>query len=267
MRENAAYSLQNIEKDAWESFEVGSYEDVIQISKANPANVLLAHLAYIAELEASPGKKGNLEDVDSILFAKTSVFSPLIKSYFFYYQGKYLEAFQAYAVYLKSNNPPLCFTLIRFGVKVSMEAEKFKECLFIISLDRDPLNARVYIREKVECLYQLKRHEELVEYFKTVYKFAENDNELMLKLGLTLNSIGRYKEAMAILSKIPDKLEMPSFDEKKKEFQSVIDKIPELEKKKELSSFELRDLGFAYLFNCEYKKAEEVFRKAVFAAQ
>ena len=86
-----------------------------------------------------------------------------------------------------------------------------------------------------------------------------------LKAGLSLNALGKYKEAEFLFGKIPGKRELPSYEEKRNEFVPVINKIAEYEKKEVLSNTELKDLGFAYLFNAEYQKAEEVFKKVAYA--
>jgi len=58
------------------------------------------------------------------------------------------------------------------------------------------------------------------------------------------------------------KFVIKEFEEKKKELKSIIESIPELESKQDLSTEEIRNLGFAYLFSENYKKAEEIFKKA-----
>ncbi len=40
-----------LEKEAWESFEVGSFDDVWDLAVKNPDQVFLQHLAYLASAE------------------------------------------------------------------------------------------------------------------------------------------------------------------------------------------------------------------------
>jgi tetratricopeptide (TPR) repeat protein len=134
-------------------------------------------------------------------------------------------------------------------------------------LNNDNTLEKFYCKEKIYCLFGLKKHLELIQYFKSVYNLVDNDSDVMLKVGLSLHALGKFKESEYLLEKIPDKVNLPSFEERKKEFTGIISNIKSLEKKENLSFDELKDLGFAYLFNSDYAKAEEIFRKASFAIE
>ncbi|HMY66087.1 MAG TPA: tetratricopeptide repeat protein, partial [Leptospiraceae bacterium] len=101
--------------------------------------------------------------------------------------------------------------------------------------------------------------------FKQIFEWAKDDSEIFLRTGLSLQLMGRYKEAEAILSRSPGVSALPSFEERHQEFAEKIEKISSFEKRNDLSFDEMRDLGFAYLFNSDFTKAEEVFKKASLA--
>ena len=88
------------------------------------------------------------------------------------------------------------------------------------------------------------------------------DLNIYMKVGLSLQALGKFKESELLLSKVPNSKKLPSFEEKRKEFQEIIKDIPILETKENLSLQELKNLGFAYLFSSQFDKAEEIFKKA-----
>lgn len=265
MIQSNKYSANNLERETWESFEVGSFEDVIEAGKANPGNPLLNHLAILSKYEL--GYKSS-DDLRGLSASGLTVFTPLVAAYTAYYSGNKSFALQKVKEYLEKNNPPLCLIITNFAVKVAFSAEAYEDCLKIIYLsEKRTGNPNEFVKERIECYFQLKKHSELIQYFKSVYKLLDSNYDIYLKAGLSLNALGKYKEAEYLFGKIPGKKELPSFEDKKQEFKPIINRISEIEKKEILSNAELKDLGFAYLFNAEYKKAEEVFKKVAFAIQ
>ncbi len=264
MIQSAKYSTNNLERETWESFEVGSFEEVVESVNDNPSSALLNHLAIVAKYEL-----GFRSSADFATLSNTglSVFTPLANAYIAYYSGNKSLALQKIKEYLEKNNPPLCLIIINFAVRVSYESEAYEDCLNImdLSLKRQGSNPNEFIKERIECYFQLKKHLELIQYFKSVYKLLDTNYDIYLKAGLSLNALGKYKEAEFLFGKIPGRRELPSYDEKKQEFKSAINRISEFEKKEVLTDSELKDLGFAYLFNSEFKKAEEVFKKVAYA--
>ncbi len=266
MIQSTKYAVNNLERETWESFEVGSFEDVVDAVNQNPSSALLNHLAIIAKYEL--GFRSG-EDFAGLSNTGLSVFTPLANAYIAYYSGNKSVSLQKIKEYLGNNNPPLCLIIINFAVKVSYESEAYEDCLAImdLSLKRQGSNPNEFVKERIECYFQLKKHLELIQYFKSVYKLLDSNYDIYLKAGLSLNALGKYQEAQFLFGKIPGKRELPSYDEKKQEFKSVINRISEFEKKEILSESELKDLGFAYLFNSEFKKAEEVFKRAAYAVK
>ncbi|MBK6607143.1 MAG: hypothetical protein KBF99_13910 [Leptospiraceae bacterium] len=264
MIQSAKYSTNNLERETWESFEVGSFEDVVDAVKENPSSALLNHLAILAKYEL--GFRSS-QDFVGLSNSGLSVFTPLVNAYIAYYSGNKSLALQKVKEYLEKNNPPLCLIIINFSVKVSFELEAYEDCLSFmdLSLKRQGSNPNEFIKERIECYFQLKKHLELIQYFKSVYKLLDANYDIYLKAGLSLNALGKYQEAQFLFGKIPGKKELPSYDEKKQEFKPIINRIAEFEKKDVLSDSELKDLGFAYLFNSEFKKAEEVFKRVAYA--
>ncbi|HMV44279.1 MAG TPA: hypothetical protein PK079_05985 [Leptospiraceae bacterium] len=265
MIQSNTYSSTNLEREAWESFEVGSFEDVINAVEQNPSSALLNHLAILAKYEL--GNRSN-DDLKKFSANGLSVFTPLVAAYNAFYSGNRSLALQKIKEYLEKNNPPICLIIINFAVKVAFSAEAYEDCLKIIYLsEKKTGNPNEFVKERIECYFQLKKHNELIQYFKSVYKLLDSNYDIYLKAGLSLNALGKYKEAEYLFGKIPGKRNLPTYDEKKQEFKPIINKISEFEKKEVLSNSELKDLGFAYLFNAEYKKAEEVFKKVAVAIQ
>lgn len=263
MTQSTKYATNNLERESWESFEVGSFEDVIVLGEENPANVLLNHLGIIAKYENGFRKETDFQKLNS---NGLSVFTPLVGAYQAYYSGNKQLGLQKVREYLEKNNPPICLTITNFAVKVTFEAEAFDDCLKVMDLSvKRQGNPNEFIKERIECYFHLKKHNELIQYFKTVYKLLDSQYDIYLKAGLSLNALGKYKEAELLFGKIPGKQELPSYEDIRNEFKPVINRIAEFEKKEILSNAELKDLGFAYLFNAEYKKAEEVFKKVAYA--
>ncbi|MBP7282532.1 MAG: hypothetical protein KBA66_13205 [Leptospiraceae bacterium] len=263
MIQSTKHSTNNLERETWESFEVGSFEEVVDAVNQNPSSALLNHLAIIAKYELGLRSREEFEGLSS---AGLSVFTPLVAAYNAYYSGNKQLALQKVKEYLEKNNPPICLIIINFAVKVCYESEAYQDCLNVMDLSlKRQGNPNEFIKERIECYFELKKHNELIQYFKSVYKLLDSNYDIYLKAGLSLNALGKYKEAEFLFGKIPGKRELPSYEEKRNEFVPVINKIAEYEKKEVLSNTELKDLGFAYLFNAEYQKAEEVFKKVAYA--
>jgi tetratricopeptide (TPR) repeat protein len=249
------FSIQ-IEKDAWESFEVGSYDDVLDLEKKNFDNAFINHLSFIVKIE------NNLNvDLNSI-HKGTSILSKLIESFVNYKKNNKKEALKNYITYLKAPKNLLCLSFFQYGIQLSFELEEYKACLYIIDLNKDELNDQYYYKEKVASLFALKKYTELIQYFKKIHSMISLDQGVYLKTSLSLQALGKYKESELLLKKVPNLLKLPSFEEKKEEIKDTIQNISQLECKKDLNPDELKELGFAYLFNSQYEKAEELFKKA-----
>jgi tetratricopeptide (TPR) repeat protein len=253
----------NQEQEAWENFEVGSYEEILEIAKTNDSS-FIHHLAHIAKYELDLFNFKEEEDIqgDSILI-------PLIKSYQCFYKKEFSKSLSYFKEYLFVPNRLLSISIFNFGVKVSLEAENYSYCLNLIELsEKFQNNKQIYIKEKIDCYYNLKAFDELLNYFKKILRFIESDSSIYLKAGLSLSQMGKYKEAEVILSKVPLPEKLPTFEEKQKEYKEAIDKIHELELNRDkLNEEELKSLGFAYLFNKEFQKAEEIFKEVIISVK
>ena len=258
MKQTAAkYQISEIEKTAWELFEVGSFSDVVRLAKNHIENEFLNHLGLIASFEN--GAKNAHEFVN---FGISSI-SAVADAYRSYYNYQYKESAKQIHNYFSAPGAILNFIFVNFAVKATAHAGLFKECQQIISLYRKKFKDDSFVREEIECLFNLKSYNELLELFKK-HSSILNDKDMHMMLGLSLFYLGKSKEATVILEKIPEKLELPSFESKKKNYLPVIKRIPELEKSKNSMSYQqLTELGFAYLFNEDFKKAEETFNQAI----
>jgi tetratricopeptide (TPR) repeat protein len=250
-------ALVDIEKSAWESFEVGFFDEVIQAGKVNPSNSFLSHLSLIARIEDGyiPGKDE---------FPKGDSTLKLIAEVYFQYSREIhsKDTLKKYLLYLQTKSNPSCLAFLQLGIKLSFEIEEYQACLYIISKDTSGLNEEFYYREKIQCLFTLGKHAELIAYFKKFSQSIHMELNTYMKVGLSLQAMGKFKEAEGLLSKIPGRVKLPTFEEKQVEFYNVIQIIPQLEKRDDLSLEELKELGFAYLFNKQFDKAEKIFQRA-----
>lgn len=248
--------MDELEKNAWESFEMGFYDEVIHTYGENPENTFLAHLSLISRMEEGEIPMENKVEGESILL-------PIAESYLLYYSGrKNKYALTRYLQYLKDSTLPPCLVFFQFGVRLAFELEEYRACLHIMSRDRSGLNEEFYAKERIQCYYYLGMHAELIAYFKKFSQSIGVEISTYMKVGLSLQALGKFKESEKLLSQVPGTGKLPTYEEKKKELRSIIESIPELENKLELSTDEMRNLGFAYLFSENYKMAEETFKKA-----
>ncbi|WP_061207247.1 tetratricopeptide repeat protein [Leptospira santarosai] len=257
MGQNLAVSNpSSIEETAWELFETGSYEEVIEIAKKNPNHAFLNHLSGIAGFESG-------SDCEINYFLKgTSVLTPLLEAYLLKEAGKFREAAKKYHSYFKSSSVPIAYSTLRTGILVSESAVDFKTVLDLISIYKTRFSSDSFCKAEFFSNYHLRNYKEAIQVFAENAKRLAEERDVMGALGLALVYIGKFDEAKSVLEKIPGYKELPTFDEKKKEFSEKIASIPKMEaKRKSLSMRELIDLGFAYLFSENFQKAEEVFRE------
>lgn len=246
----------NIETEAWELFEVGSYQDLIDLAEQNPKSLILHDLSILSKFENN--------SVTENLVPSQSIFTPLVRAYVHSYLNNWKESSEKLIEYFKQKNRPICYTILSFGVKTTFRARMFSECLAIIGLEKNPNNQISFLTEKIESYFGLKKYEELTSCFRTNFKFINQNYELYLKASLAFHALGKYKEAEALIRNVPNKKILPSFEEMKSRLTPVINNIPILEKKvQSMNSLDLKELGFAYLFNQDYEKAEATFRRAI----
>ncbi|MBE7410567.1 MAG: tetratricopeptide repeat protein [Leptospiraceae bacterium] len=257
MTPNTLQSGANLERESWELFEVGSYDEVISLAKQNPSNSLLVHLGVIALFESGSVDAKNLSGV-----AKgTSVFLPLVNAYIASNFKNSKLANEKLSEYFKSSNPPLCFSIVNFGVKLAMKEKDFHNVLFIISLYKKRKKENPFLEFEIESLYYLNSFQEVIEVFKENIPKLKDNRDVQMRVGLSLYSLNKFKEAETILKNIPGYTSLPTFEDKRNEYNELINQIPLLEKKKDLNKREISDLGFAYLFSENYQKAESIFMK------
>jgi len=247
----------SLEKNAWEAFEAGAYQEVFSIYSRNPENAFLSDLNWISE-------RLYLDNSEHYI-SRGSLLKDLIQSFQSKMNGKEKEALKYFLLYIKNPDSPLCYSVYEFGINLSFATESYEACLYIISRDQKREYEQSYYREKMKSLFALGKYSEVVQFFKQIYEWAKDDSEIFLRTGLSLQLLGRYKEAEAILNRSPGVSALPSFEERHREFAEKIEKISSFEKRTDLSFDEMRDLGFAYLFNSDFTKAEEAFKKASLA--
>lgn len=261
MGQNLAVSNpSSIEETAWELFETGSYEEVIEIAKKNPNHVFLNHLSGIAGFES-----GSNYEINYFLKG-SSVLTPLLEAYLLKESGKSREAAKKFLAYFRSSSVPVSYSILKTGILVSEDAVDFKTVLDLISVYKIRFSDDSFCKSEFFSNYHLRNYKEAIQVFAENVKRLSEERDVMGALGLAFVYMGKFDEAKSVLEKIPGYEELPTFDEKKKEFSERIASIPKMEaKRRSLSIQELIDLGFAYLFSENFKKAEEVFSELVAA--
>ncbi|MCZ8342916.1 MAG: hypothetical protein O9301_07790 [Leptospira sp.] len=242
----------SLEQEAWDLYEVGSTEELVQLTKNHPDSYFLQHLGYLATYELTgkvvpPTPKG------------ISPLSPIVEAILNFQLGKQREAAAGIALYFKNPSNPICFSLLQIGIKVFFSVESYSEAKYILDTYKSKTKDTSFVKEEVTCLYYLKRYEEAIKLFREHIK-SLNDPEIHKLVGLSLLFLDKHKEASLIFENLPGKLNLPSFEDKKKSYQSIYSQIQKLEEQQgSLTQRELEDMGFAYLFHGDYEKAEKLF--------
>jgi len=111
--------------------------------------------------------------------------------------------------------------------------------------------------------YQLKKYAEVTRYFETYREFYRDRDDLQL-VSFSLMRLGRYADAerfmLSLYKKIRGADYQLNYEKVRESYQPLIKRIPEIEKQgKKLNREERMELGMAYLFNSEYRKALKIF--------
>lgn len=242
----------SIEEEAWDLYEVGSTEELILLTKKHSESFFMQHLGYLATYELTgkvthPSPKG------------ISNLSPVVEALALFSLGKRKEAATSMALYFNDSSNPVCFSLLQIGIKIFFAIESYLEAKTILEQYKNKTKDFSFIKEEITSTYYLKRYEEVIKLFREHIK-SLNDPEIHKLVGLSLLFLDKHKEANLIFENLPNKLNLPSFDEKRKEYSSLYSQIGAWESKQSsLSQRELEDMGFAYLFHGEYEKAEKLF--------
>ena len=240
------------ENEGWELFEVGSYDEVIRLSELYPSSAFLQHLAAISRIE-----NGEALKMDSP--RGMSLLSPMLEAYISYSENRIYEACNQLEIYFRNKNVLLSYPFVLLSYKVFRKSEKKEQALVLIHTYKKKYLDLSFLKEEAILLYELKRYQELVQLY-LAYPNQLNDPDLHRLIGLAMLLLGRTGDAMKLLERIPGRLNLPSFEEKRREYNAIYKKIGHYETRREsLSLREMEDMGFAYLFHSEYKKAESVF--------
>lgn len=243
---------ENPEKEAWELFEVGSYDEVIQLAKENPDSQFLMHLGVISRME-------NGDSLGQYSPKGMSLLSPLVEAYVDFRNRRFDSAKNQLEIYYKNKNALVSYPFTKLSVEVFFQTKKYDYALAVIRGYKKKCMDLAFIKEEAISLYYLKRYDEVIGLYKNHSKDL-NDAEVHRVIGMSLLFLGKHNDAEKILEQVPGKLKLPSFEEKRKEYVKIYQNIGTFESnRKQLSPRELEDLGFAYLFHSEYSKAEEVF--------
>lgn len=247
-------ALKEIELEAWESFEVGSYSEVQEFYQKDFANPTLNHLVILSLLE-----EGNREIPEFL--EKSSPFYFIAKAYLQKSNLELGKASESLKNYFKNEKAFICQVFLELAVSVFIETSEYKFCLYAISKVSGGEKDSFFAKEKIISLYHLQRYSDVIQNFKNFYQLIKEEREIFFIVGMSLIQVGKYKEAEAIMNKFSGN-KLPSFEEKKKEHSKSVQEICLIESKNSPSPEELRELGFAYLFNAEYEKAEKIFQRA-----
>jgi len=239
------------EIEGWELFEVGANLEVLDLAQKNPKSVFLQHLSILADYEISGKTQRKANGISHL--------SPIVEALYSLEKGKAKEAANQISLYFQSSSPEICYSIINLSSQIFKLTEKYKDILHVISIYKKKYDNHSFLKEELVAYYNLKQYEDVVSLYKSNSKFL-NDPEIHRLIGMSLLFLDKPKEASKILEKLPGQMELPTFEERQKDYGKVYDKIRELEtKKSELSLRELEDMGFAYLFHGDYAKAEQLF--------
>lgn len=243
---------------AWDLLETGSYDEVIRISESYPQSVLLDHIRFLAEWE------GGFHSINTQVNTQTSRLSPLLEAYFLMIDGKISESATQFHSAIQTHRIEVPLAIQQTAIRVSRDAKDYRICLDMIGLYQFKYGKNFYSAEELICLFHLGRFSEVLVCFQKHGELLKDDAQCLTYVGMSLLHLGRTREAESLISKLPKKLKIPTFQEKKEEYSSVIQELPKLEKKiSSLSRSERIQVGFAYLFSENYKKAEEIFTNLV----
>jgi hypothetical protein len=254
MAQSATLAVENQtpEKEAWELFEVGSYDEVISIANENPNSHFLFHLSQISRFE-------NGESIKNYSPKGMSLLSPLVEAYVNFHSRKFEEAGNQLEIYFKNKNSLFSYPFTKLSLDVYFKLKKYDYALAIIRGYKKKFMDLAFVKEEAIALYHLKNYTEVVNLYRN-HTNEMNDPEVHRVIGMALLFLGKHQDAESILDMVPGKLKLPSFEEKRKQYEKIIINLEKIEaKRKELAPRQLEDLGFAYLFNGDYSKAESVF--------
>lgn len=254
MAQSASYkqSKENPETIGWELFEVGSHDEVIRLATENESSPFLSQLSLLSKIEEDQ-KIGNLSPKG------ITILSPIVEAYLNVQKKKFKDASNHLDLYYKNSSALVCFQFTKLSVATYFKVEKYTGALHAIYLYKKKFNDKAFLSEEIITLYELKKYQEIISEFQK-NSSELNSPQLLKILGMSLMFLGKHKEAEKILGNIPGRLNLPSFEDKRKEYASIIKDIDKYEKKSNsLSKKELEDLGFAYLFNGNYAEAERTF--------
>jgi tetratricopeptide (TPR) repeat protein len=176
---------------------------------------------------------------------------------------KYKDAELLFQLYWNDTKKPICYSFLKLGIKISLENNNFQMGFEIIERFKSVFQSNPFLREELSILFYLKKYKDVVQLFRKNSKVFSQESDIRY-FGLSLYFLGLYKESEEILSKSKMALKLPSFEEKRTEFLEIFEKSREMESRWSDLSFEQKqDVGFAYLFHSDYKKAEQIFTSLV----
>lgn len=250
---------QNVFHKAWEAFEVGNFGEVETLCRQNPNHFGILHLhsvAYYLKHSQLP------ESFETSHLSESSVLQPLLKSIYFRKKFNFKDAFQFWKEFFSYSKDYVIFPVLAYGIGTAIDAEEYEHALWLIEQEKSPNSESYFAEFKLRALYSLKRFAELIQHYRKNYKSIAEKPEHFFMVGMALLHLKKYKESEQFLRK-SELLSLPSFEEVKKEMQERIQKISILERKPNLNPDELKELGFAYLFTNQYKKAEKILLLAL----
>lgn len=254
MAQTATLTVENQtpEKEAWELFEVGSFESVIAIAKENPESQFLYHLSQISLIEDGGS-------IPNYVAKGMSILTPMLEAYVNFHAGKVEEAGNQLEIYFKNKNSLYSYAFTKLSVDVYFKLKKYDYALAILRGYKKKYLDLAFVKEEAIANYFLKNYSDVIALYKN-HPNEMNDPDLHRVIGMALLFMGKHQDAESLLDRIPGKLKLPSFEEKRKQYEKIIQNLGKIEDKKEnLTPRQMEDLGFAYLFNGDYEKAESVF--------
>jgi tetratricopeptide (TPR) repeat protein len=189
----------------------------------------------------------------------------------YYNGGKYQAALTHFRESIKNRDDFVegqFYTALAYhNIKEMKLAEE--HLLKVVALDRMHVKAN-YLLSSI--LYDRKEYARVIECLERIYVIADDKSFVNRYYGFCLYFLGRYSEAVdyltkametnAVYSRFKDYLEKLTYENKLKEIGDIDSKIVEFEtkvhKNKKSSLADCTSLAMLYIFNGEYRKAEDL---------
>lgn len=236
----------------WELYTTGEYERIVrEYSQTDNSDV--RGILLLAALELKP------------LQEKTEgagLFSVLLEGMQAYHRRDFERAAFVLGSWLLKKDYFSELLLCRF-IESARRASRY-ELVYSVSqkyLDRTPYRS-LLANNLLISAFHLQKYREVLELFRN-FREIFSDFEVIQYVGLSLVRLGQYEEARRVLLRLYRRLQgndyEVDYESVRYRYSALIEKIPQMERQKNLDPATRMDLGLAYLFSSRYNDALRVF--------